>query len=572
MAKLLLKKLIVINQLEELSKEINFTDGLNIIFGHNKTGKSSLIKSIFYTLGCQIKMEESWLNMINYFILYFSYDDEYCIVRNGKSLRLVRINDGRTQLIVDTTSFTEFSKEFMSILGVSMVCMNSRTNSEMTATPPLVFRFQYIDQDSGWSKIGESFSNMQYITNWRDESTKYIVGFTDERYFKLKNEIAGLKYESNNLINKKNNYGELIGSLENFILPADDEVKDFEKPLNVKHSLSDNLLNELEVLKNQKLVINKELNRLSNQRYRMNMELQHIMKNASELDADYDYAMGLDETVQCPFCGTNFENGITERLEIAKDMSEANELLQAYRKDIALYDNEIETKNNSLRHINRKIFSLESKVERISHDFNVLDEYREEGKFQLLKQAHKEREMLEDAITKKNCTIDLKSRSIDALTSSTTRRSIRDEISSQIAKTYTSLNLTNVKVKTRNFVQQIKQTGSDTPRIIYGYHIALFKYNLEREEGIFNFLVIDTPNQQGQDEENLSNIDVILDDLKDSGGQVIIGTERETGFEDLDDVNTVLLTKKRACLSSEKYSQHLEILSSLLMNKENSSV
>ena len=59
MKRLTIKKLIVISQSESRSLEVPFKDGLNIIMGGNKTGKSSIIKSIFTTLGCECKRTES---------------------------------------------------------------------------------------------------------------------------------------------------------------------------------------------------------------------------------------------------------------------------------------------------------------------------------------------------------------------------------------------------------------------------------------------------------------------------------------------------------------------------------
>ena len=50
MKRLTIKKLIVISQSESRSLEVPFEDGLNIILGGNKTGKSSIIKSIFTTI------------------------------------------------------------------------------------------------------------------------------------------------------------------------------------------------------------------------------------------------------------------------------------------------------------------------------------------------------------------------------------------------------------------------------------------------------------------------------------------------------------------------------------------
>ena len=72
MKRLLLKKLIVISRSEQSSLEVPFKKGLNIIFGGNKTGKSSLIKSIFTALGCDCsKIEKDWKNMISTYKKYY---------------------------------------------------------------------------------------------------------------------------------------------------------------------------------------------------------------------------------------------------------------------------------------------------------------------------------------------------------------------------------------------------------------------------------------------------------------------------------------------------------------------
>ena len=54
MKRLTIKKLIVISQSESRSLEVPFENGLNIILGGNKTGKSSIIKSIFMVLSISL--------------------------------------------------------------------------------------------------------------------------------------------------------------------------------------------------------------------------------------------------------------------------------------------------------------------------------------------------------------------------------------------------------------------------------------------------------------------------------------------------------------------------------------
>lgn len=90
------------------------------------------------------------------------------------------------------------------------------------------------------------------------------------------------------------------------------------------------------------------------------------------------------------------------------------------------------------------------------------------------------------------------------------------------------------------------------------YHVAMYLFNLDRIKSPFNFLVIDTPNQQGQDEANLNRIFKSLELLTSTNGQVIIGTERDTGLENRA-ANVIRFTESRRCLTGEHYAEHLEL-------------
>ena len=94
------------------------------------------------------------------------------------------------------------------------------------------------------------------------------------------------------------------------------------------------------------------------------------------------------------------------------------------------------------------------------------------------------------------------------------------------------------------------------------YQSALYLYNLYRTNSPFNFYVVDTPNQQGQDAENLESIFKSLELFLSDEGQVIVGTERETGIEEKAS-NVIKLTEKRRCLNNINYSKHLELLKEL---------
>ena len=111
MKRLAIKKLIVISQSESRSLEVPFENGLNIILGGNKTGKSSIIKSIFTTLGCECKrIETDWKKLISAYLLFFKYGEkQFCVVRQGKKFQIFENNEDSYSCIIETETFHEYS-------------------------------------------------------------------------------------------------------------------------------------------------------------------------------------------------------------------------------------------------------------------------------------------------------------------------------------------------------------------------------------------------------------------------------------------------------------------------------
>ena len=191
MKRLAIKKLIVISQSESRSLEVPFENGLNIILGGNKTGKSSIIKSIFTTLGCECKrIETDWKKLISAYLLFFKYGEkQFCVVRQGKKFQIFENNVDSYSCIIETETFHEYSNCLMDILEIKMPCI-SKDGKQFNVTPPLLFRFQYIDQDEGWSRIADSFSNVAYIKDWKPNTNKYVCGYLDDRYYELQAQKA----------------------------------------------------------------------------------------------------------------------------------------------------------------------------------------------------------------------------------------------------------------------------------------------------------------------------------------------------------------------------------------------
>lgn len=338
MKRLTIKKLIVISQSESRSLEIPFKNGLNIILGGNKTGKSSIIKSIFTTFGCECKrIEKDWEKIISAYLLFFKYGEkQFCVVRQDKKIQIFENNDDSYSCIIETEAFHEFSNCLMDILEVKMQCI-SKEGKQFNVTPPLLFRFQYIDQDEGWSKIADSFRNVGYIKNWKTNTNKYVCGYLDDAYYELQAQ------KEEHTLEKYNKKKELHYN-QNFVSRITSTLTQFENIESVEEVITDieSLIDKAEELRKMQFSYNAEMTVLENDIYVNQHKLHIVEHNLIETKKDIEFAMTQEDELVCPICGTIYSNGLEEQLNITSDYAHCEKLITELRNSISIATEELE--------------------------------------------------------------------------------------------------------------------------------------------------------------------------------------------------------------------------------------
>lgn len=559
MRKLLITKLIVISQNEARSLEVPFTSGLNIIYGGNKTGKSSIIKSIFTTLGCECKqVEKEWKDLISTYILYFQYAEQhYCVVRENKKFQIFEQVDEKYNCIIETEHFHEYSNKLMEIFDVNMPCITVKGDQKFNITPPLLFRFQYIDQDEGWNKIAEAFSNVSYIKDWKQNTNKYVSGYLSEDYYRIRAEIIRLGLDKDEL-KKELTYNQNFVSEISKLLQISTEQKDIEE---VEKELL-RLLEEIDAKRNSQFIIKKRMGELENQIFVNQHKIKSAELSLHEIQRDINFAMTLDEKIICPTCGAECNNGLEGQLSISSDSALAEKLISSLSIELSELTQELNQCIRNYELLITQIKSLSESIEKTRRILAYSEFYKNEGKQELYQSCLKQLDILQKKFDDKLLEITKLHEQVNDLKSIKRSKKIRSTIEAYCRQVAEQINIPKTFIKLRDFVQVLDRTGSETPRIVYMYQTALYLYNLDRSDSPFNFLVIDTPNQQGQDSINLQNIFKSLELFYPKEGQVILGTERETGSEKM--ASTVLsLTEKRRCLTKQNYNIHQKLIKQL---------
>lgn len=549
MKRLTIKKLIVISQIESRSLELPFKNGLNIILGGNKTGKSSIIKSIFTTLGCECKrIESDWKKLISYYLLFFKYGEKlFCIVRKGKRFQIFENTGDAYSCIIETEIFHEYSNCLMDILGIKMPCVSSKDGKQFNVIPPLLFRFQYIDQDEGWGKIADSFNNVAYIKDWKPNTNKYVCGYLDDTYYELQAQKA-------EYILKRDDKKKEFNYNQNFVSQITSTLTQFENIESVEDVITkiESLLIEAENLRKIQFSYSVDMSVLENDIYINQNKLNIVKHNVEETKKDIEFAMTQKDELVCPICGTIYSNRLEEQLNITSDYAHCEKLITELKNSISTTIEELKNLKEKYNIVSLKIQSIEQKISNSQELLSYSSFYKNKGQYEIYESCNMQLEVLQQEINSYISKIAIIDDKINEKKSKERSKDIRENIKKYCRILADAINLPKTFIKLKDFVQIINRTGSETPRLVYMYQSALYLYNLYRANSPFNFFVIDTPNQQGQDAENLGSIFKSLELFLSDDGQVIVGTERETGLEQKAN-NVIRLTEKRRCLNNIGY-------------------
>ncbi|MDC4163157.1 hypothetical protein LNO75_01010 [Mycoplasma sp. T363T] len=270
----------------------NFKKGINVVTStDNHVGKSCLLKSIYYSFGCNIEYDSAWDKKSKLVSVEFMLDnDVYKISRlNDRYL----LQNSNRDILVSTKKVGEQLTPFLAELFEMEIHLTSK-NKKLELAPPVYFFLPYyIDQDIGWSNEPfNSFLNLeQYNKKERLKCLYYHLGLYNKETILLTNEIEDLKNKKLKSEQSKTKYIELKNIIE-------EEIKF------LKIQDNDELQEGLDKLKDditEKLV---ELDKVKDEIEKAKLTLANLEYNLKILENDYE---NLDSIrfITCPNCGFN---------------------------------------------------------------------------------------------------------------------------------------------------------------------------------------------------------------------------------------------------------------------------
>ena len=575
MPNLKFKRLLILSNSTKSANQFEFSETLNLITAvDNSVGKSTLVKLLFWGLGCEPTLDTNWNTTDSKTIVEFSIDsNDYCVKRYKNQISL-KINN---EDFVDYEKITgEYSQKVAEILEFKALLPNR--NSGLMETPPPAFYFLpfYIDQKRSWSKAWDNFEKLEQYSNWRSTIIKYHVGLLTPKHFELESEKAGKKDTKKLVQSQIERIETTLDVVEEYIphiTNATTETKEFEL-------LTEEIKVDLKNLQEEQEKILSELTSLNGDRIYLEQQQVITEKIISELDKDYKFTIENieEDEVECPLCGIVHENSIINRTSIMTDKSQAENQLQSILTELDKINKKINKANvkldkarESIYKINEKyVISEELPVSKDSESENSMKtdemEIREFNFNQIIENIAGnsiKKSVLNDKIEKVN-SVDILKKDIRKLGKEQKGLITLEDIEninssfSSIFSDYIDLldaeavNISSIE-SPLDYNKVIKEGGAaEGSRAILAYYLSIFTMVEEYGNEVKSALVIDTPNQQEQSDTNYEKIVNLLTNRTSKKTQILLCAMENAHLDQFKKkAKIITLTKDKLMLKSE---------------------
>lgn len=559
MKRLVLNKLIIISQKNEVARTIKFGERLTVITSENpegktinRTGKSVVMKSIYHSLGAKLtKYTANWSNLQISTILNFTYDEKEFEIYREKD-RFI-LNEGGALFFYKNIS--ELRKRFVDLFNFRIRMPIKKDEDVIIAYPGAIFMPFYIDQDKGWSGSWDSFGDI-FNSKWKKEILLYHMGVRTPEYYDLLDERVDLELQKS-----ENNKEE--GTLKTVLKK---HIEKYNKYLDINIDLNQfeheitQLTSELNKQLDKRNQIKEELVKCLNEMREFDELYAIAEKVHNELLMDIDYIENdiTEETILCPICSTPHENNILNRFHIYSEIEECENTMQQY----------FDERNKIEKRIQKQTQEINSLDDYISKIDEILNRKREEITFKDIVISEGSKSILDDLreelvnVQNETKSIDERLKEIRKEQSAITRagKYITDEYLEKLRDFMDILNVVDINDgDLKKFKTHFDSGGNDLPLSILAQVFALYSVSVKHSETVVAPIILDAIFQQEPAKDKINTIWDFVIDYQPVKSQIIISTTEMHNREVEGEI--IHLTKEKGLLTSEGFKNEKEKIS-----------
>ncbi|HIF9219889.1 AAA family ATPase [Photobacterium damselae] len=514
-----------------------FSPSVNIISGENDTGKSSFIKSLYHTLGADIRLDKKWKsdNFISKVIIHVKNRD-YAFIRHNKRISIFDITEGQRHLVT-SNSRSDIAEIVRDIFDFNLELVVKKTAIQAQAQPASLYLPFYIDQDNGWGKVLDSFSNLAMYTDWQKNILHFHAGVKPKEYYKLQGEM--------NLINL--DLDEILATLK--ALEAAKKRFEasfgrvlFDVDVEYYEVLLERFLSKCQNLHQEETEYRITLIELLSHRDEIVSEIEECKRQLEDNDVD----------------SLSSSAGLDAKYTVLANREKLLQIIPELYENKSVYDEKIVNIKEELRNAQKLSSELKAMLLEVKEELTLQDIIKSQASKQVEFTFDEQIKELHEKMGQLNATKNTLTEKISEFTDKKRTQEINDMFKESLKYAQTELGIQDPVLGTILQYGNItkSETGSRGPRAILAYHYALLKTIEEKSTIPMLPVVIDSPKQQDPDKNTTKKLfDLCIDGLSDKN-QLIIGS---VSFErDTDEFQTLTMTDKYSLLKSNLYDEVYE--------------
>jgi hypothetical protein len=558
MKQLQLEEIALVCDQERSARRVHFHPKVTVLRGPNKVGKSSLIKSIYRSLGAEVWSDGSFDQLHVKSLLRFSVDGtRYAILHYGKHYALF---DATDQLIQSFSSVTRGLGPFLAKLLDFKITLTTQQSELVVPPPAYLFLPFYIDQDKSWRGNWESFEKLKQMKGtWRADLINYHLGIKPNAYYEVKADRTKLEQQRTVLTTQHESLRGVRARLEEKLQAVEFsfDIAEYERHLT-------ELLVESNALKQREENFKHQLVDRYNVVSALEAQIQITRSAATELKADYNYAVDVvPASVTCPTCGASYDNSFAEKFEIAKDEDRCRELL------VELED-ALREQREAIGGIEGKFHSNQLESERVQlvlsrtqGELRVQDIIENQGREHVRQVIRTELEQVRQQLAELEVDIKDATDRMRSFEDKKRKQDVVERFAELMRRFAIQLRLpANELDGYRKMDSRLKGQGSAWPRTLLAYYYAVLHVMRQYSSSAYCPIVIDAPHQQDPDDENMQNILMFIRDQQPPNSQLVLGVVHDNGVEFGGE--RVDLNDQYRLLEKDQYDENAAIVNRLL--------
>ncbi|GAD90720.1 hypothetical protein VHA01S_054_00140 [Vibrio halioticoli NBRC 102217] len=522
------QRLVLLSDSKKLANQFTFPKRLNLVTGNdNSIGKSTLVKNLFWALGCDPHFDKDWKSNDVKAILYFKIDQrEYIVSRYADGIYFGRKDEALKKYAKITG---QFAQDFAEEVGFDLMLANRKDGLDC---PPPAFYFLpfYIDQKKSWDQPWGGFEGLGQYSNFKSTLIKYFCGYLSNEHFVLeedKFEQKTIELEASQQVNRITEAISVLDEVapEQTIAVSQAELEFIQRE--IEEELTSFSARQSELFEKQSALVN-EIH---------DLEQQHLIASTSARELDEDYTFAVEnvpsDSLECPLCGVEHDNSLLSRAGLLAD----KEALEQQTNSIGA---NLQEKYQQRKELAEEFSFVASEIERINEKY--LNEDAPENKCEK-QQAF---EQVLHAVSQKNVNNNIipkmenyqrqsqqakeKQNDIKKEQSLLLNKKQKDEldelfmgnlVESINAVSATGVNLDGVKAP-MDYKKILGGGAAEGTRGILAYQLAVLRQIDNANHCQLAPFVIDTPNQQEQAKHRYEQIMGVVSDNIPIGYQVIL--------------------------------------------------